>query len=119
MKDVPRVRTVLHGEREGTRRMTNMVLQSQASWGAIERNDKGKRIERKKAMDLDGSSVAAWLAEACLRYSGRALLIASIESSPAIYPFVLGGSTAYLLSQSRALEMRVDSAGNQVVGLAG
>lgn len=88
----------IYGEREGTRRMTNMVLQSQASWGAIERNDKGKHIERKKAMDLDGSSVAAWLAEACLRYNGRALLIASIESSPAIYPFVLGGSTAYLLS---------------------
>ena len=79
----------IYGEREGTRRMTNMVLQSQASRGAIERNDKGKHIERKKAMDLDGSSVAAWLAEACLRYNGRALLIASIESSPAIYPFVL------------------------------
>jgi hypothetical protein len=117
--EVHRRMAEIYGEREGTRRMTNMVLQSQASWGAIERNDKGKRIERKKAMDLNGSSLAAWLAEACLRYSGRALPIASIESNPAIYPFVLGGSTAYLLSQSRALEMRVDSAGNQVVGLAG
>ena len=96
--EVHRRMAEIYGEREGTRRMTNMVLQSQASWGAIERNDKGKRIERKKTMDLDGSSVAAWLAEACLRYSGRALPIASIESSPAIYPFVLGGSTAYLLS---------------------
>jgi hypothetical protein len=109
----------IYGEREGTRRMTNMVLQSQASWGAIERVDKGKRIERKGAMNLHGSPVAAWLAEACLRYYGRALSVASIESSPAIYPFILGGSTAYLLSKSRAFEMRVDSGGIQVIGLVG
>lgn len=117
--EVHRRMAEFYGEREGTRRMTNMVLQSQASWGAIERTDKGKRIERKKAMDLKGSEVAAWLAEACIRCSGRALPVASIESSPTIYPFNLGGSTAYLLSKSRALEMRVDSAGNQVVGIAG
>ncbi len=109
----------IYGEREGTRRMTNMVLQSQASWGAIERMNRGKRIVRKRAMDLNGSAVAAWLAEACLRYYGRALSVASIESSPAIYPFILGGSTAYILSKSKALEVRADSAGNQVIGLAG
>ena len=109
----------IYGEREGTRRMTNMILQSQASWGAIERTNGGKRIKRKKATDLKGSSVAAWLAEACLRYDGRALPAASIEANPAIYPFVLGGSTVYLLSQSRALELRSDSAGNQIIGLAG
>jgi hypothetical protein len=117
--EVHRRMAEIFGEREGTRRMTNMVLQSQASWGAIERTDKGKRIERKKATDLQGSAVAAWLAEACLRYNGRALPVASIESSPTIYPFVLGGSTAYLFSQYKALEMRVDSAGNQVVGIVG
>ena len=88
------------------------------SWGAIERTDKGKRIERKKAMDLKGSAVAAWLAESCIRYSGRAIPVASIESSLTIYPFILGGSTAYLLSKSKALEMRVDGAGNQIIGLA-
>lgn len=74
--EVHRRMAELYGEREGTRRMTNMVLQSQASWGAIERNDKGKRIVRMKAADLSGSAVAAWLAEACLRNSGRALSIA-------------------------------------------
>jgi hypothetical protein len=108
----------IYGEREGTRRMTNMVLQSQASWGAIERVDRGKRILRKRAIDLHGSSVTAWLAEACLRYAGRALPVASIDSNPTIYPFMFGGSASYLLSRSRALEIRVDGAGNQVVGLA-
>lgn len=117
--EVHRRMAEVYGEREGTRRMTNMVLQSQASWGGIERTEKGKRIVRKAALDLKGSSVTAWLAEACLRYNGRALPVASIESSPTLYPFTLGSSTAYLLSQSRALEMRLDSAGNQVIGLAG
>jgi len=116
--EVHRRMAEIYGEREGTRRMTNMVLQSQANWSAIERVDKGKRIVRKKAIDLTGSPVAAWLVEACLRYSRRALPVANIESSPLIYPFILGVSTAYLLSKERVFEMRVDGAGNQVVGLA-
>ena len=116
--EVHRRMAEIFGEREGTRRMTNMVLQSQASWGAIERVDKGKRIVRKPAIDLDASPVAAWLAEACVRYAGRSLSVAGIGSNPIIYPFSLGGSNSYLLSQCRSLEMRVDSAGNQVVELA-
>jgi hypothetical protein len=115
--EVHRRMAEIYGEREGTRRMTNMVLQSQASWGAIERVDRGKLIIRKMSMDLHGSSVATWLAEACLRYAGRALPIVSIDSNPIIYPFALGGSTSYLLSRSRLLEMGVDIAGNQFISL--
>ncbi|WP_417432990.1 hypothetical protein [Hoeflea sp.] len=116
--EVHRRMSEIYGEREGTRRMTNMVLQSQADWGAIERLDKGKRIVRSKATDLRGAPVAAWLAEACLRSTGRTLAVANIESSPIIYPFNLGGSTSYILSKSDSLEMRVDSAGVQVISLA-
>jgi hypothetical protein len=116
--EVHRRMAEIFGEREGTRRMTNMVLQSQASWGAIERVDRGKRILRRPSIDLDGSPVAAWLVEACVRHAGRSLSVAGIGSNPIIYPFSLGGSNSYLLSQCRSLEMRVDSAGNQVVELA-
>ncbi|MGQ3354007.1 MAG: hypothetical protein ACT6XY_07095 [Phreatobacter sp.] len=115
--EVHRRMSEIYGEREGTRRMTNMVLQSQASWGAINRTAKGSRIKRKEVMDLGGSEVAAWLAEACVRYSGRALAISNLEASPTLYPFLLGGSIPYVLSKSTALEMRVDSAGNQIVSL--
>jgi hypothetical protein len=108
----------IFGEREGTRRMTNMVLQSQASWGAIERADNGKRIVRPPPIDLDASPAAAWLAEACVRYAGRSLSVAGIGSSPIIYPFSLGVSSSYLLSKCRSLEMRVDSGGNQIFYLA-
>lgn len=116
--EVHRRMAEIFGEREGTRRMTNMVLQSQASWGAIERVDRGKRIVRPLPIELDASPAAAWLAEACVRYSGRSLSVADIGSNPIIYPFSLRGSSSYLLSKCRSLEMLVDSAGNQVVGLA-
>ena len=116
--EVHRRMAEIFGEREGTRRMTNMVLQSQASWGAIERVDKGRRILREHPINLSASPVAAWLAEACVRYAGRTLPVASIESSPIIFPFSLGGSASYLLSNCRFLEIQVDSTGNQVVGLA-
>ena len=116
--EVHRRMAEIYGEREGTRRMTNMVLQSQVSWGAIERVDSSKRIVREKAIDLHGSPAAAWLVEACLRYSGRALPVTSIESNPVIYPFFFEGSTAYLLSKERVFEIRVDGAGNQVISLA-
>jgi hypothetical protein len=44
--EVHRRMSETYGEREGTRRMTNMVIQSQASWGAVERVEKGKRVIR-------------------------------------------------------------------------
>ena len=116
--EVHRRMAEIFGEREGTRRMTNMVLQSQASWGAIERMDNGKRIVRTSQINLEASPAATWLTEACVRCSGRALPVAAIGSNPIIYPFSLGGSISYLLSQCRFLDLRVDSAGNQVVGLA-
>ena len=116
--EVHRRMAEIFGEREGTRRMTNMVLQSQASWGSIERVDKAKRIVRKSQINLEASPAATWLTEACVRYSGRSLPLAGIGSNPTIYPFSLGGSMSYLLSQCRFLDLRVDSAGNQVVGLA-
>jgi len=116
--EVHRRMAEIFGEREGTRRMTNMVLQSQASWRAIEKLDKGKRIVRSPSIDLDASAAAAWLAEACVRYAGRPLAVACIGSNPIIYPFSLNGSSAYLFSKSPYLEMRADSAGNQTIDLA-
>ena len=116
--EVHRRMAEIFGEREGICRMTNMVLQSQASWGSIERVDKAKRIVRKSQINLEASPAATWLTEACARYSGRSLPVASIGSNPIIYPFSLGGSISYLVSQCRFLDLQADSAGNQVVGLA-
>lgn len=117
--EVHRRMAEVYGEREGTRRMTNMVLQSQANWGAIRRLARGKRILRTNATELNGAPIAAWLAEACLRSTRRALPVAGLNSSPVLYPFHLGGSTSYLLSKSSMLEIRSDSSGVQLVQLLG
>ena len=107
----------IYGEREGTRRMTNMVLQSQADWGAIERPNRGQQVVRKQPLNLDGSDIVPWLVEACVRHGGRAYSVASLDSNPRIYPFQLGGSLAYLISKCQTLELAADNAGNQTVRL--
>ena len=116
--EVHRRMAELFGEREGTRRTTNIVLQSQASWGAIERVDQNRRIVRKHPIELHPAAAAAWLTEACVRYAERTLPVASIISNPAIYPFTFEGSVSYLLANCGYLDMQTDGAGSQIVGLA-
>lgn len=58
-----------YGEREGTRRMTNMVIQSQASWGTVERVEKGRRVIRLAPMTVDSDELTVWLIEAAVRYA--------------------------------------------------
>ena len=107
----------IYGEREGTYRMTNMVLQSQASWGAIERVDKGKRLIRCAPTALDNTQAVAWLVEAALRYTGKSVSVPSLQSMAVIYPFVLNQPLAYVVSNSPKLELRSEGSSNQFVAL--
>lgn len=95
-----------------------MILQSQANWGAIERVEGGKRLVRKGKTSLYGSPVAVWLIEAYLRNTGRPTSITAVDTSPVLYPFELGNSLAYLLSNSPNVEVRTDSTGSQIATLA-
>ncbi len=115
--EIHRRMSEIYGQREGTKRMTNMVLQSQESWGGIDRLKNGKMVVRKKTMDLSGSPVAVWLTEACLRCVGGSLPMINLSSSPIVYPFILGESISYLLSQSSKIELSVDGSGQQVARL--
>lgn len=115
--EVHRRMAEFYGEREGTRRMTNMVLQSQESWGAIERTDKGKRLVRMPKTALLNPKAVAWLVEGCVRYANRPLTVAAMDTNPTLYPFDLGRSLGYVLSNYCTLELRTDSMSNQVVNL--
>lgn len=108
----------IYGEREGTRRMTNMVLQSQASWGAIERIESGRRIARRTANNLGHQPVSVWMVEACLRFGKRPLPVTTLSSNPIIFPFSLSESIGFQLAKSTNLELRLDSTGNQIVDFA-
>ena len=115
--EVHRRMSEIYGEREGTYRMTNMVLQSQASWGALERVDKGKRLIRRAPVVLTNEQVVVWLVEAVLRYTGKAVSVPTLQSMPVIYPFVLDQSLAYVISNYPTLELRSEGSSNQFVAL--
>ncbi|MGZ9709415.1 hypothetical protein ACXX82_01155, partial [Glaciimonas sp. GNP009] len=115
--EIHRRMSEIYGEREGTYRMTNMVLQSQASWGALERVDKGKRLIRRAPMNLANDQAVAWLVEAVLRYTGKAVSVTTLQSMIVIYPFVLDQPLAYIVSNSPTLELRSEGSSNQFIAL--
>lgn len=113
--EVHRRMSEIYGEREGTLRMTNMVLQTQSDWGAIERTDRGRRIVRRPVIKLVDDALVAWLIEAALRFAGRAVPITSVGSMTVLYPFELDRPVAYLVSRAPGLELRYDGPGEQLV----
>ena len=115
--EVHRRMSELYGEREGTYRMTNMVLQSQANWGVIERVEKGKRLIRKSPISVSNDRAVAWLIEAALRYTGKAIPVATLQSTAIFYPFALEQPLGYVSSNSPALEVRSEGPSNQLVAL--
>jgi hypothetical protein len=115
--EIHRRMSEIHGEREGTYRMTNMVIQSQAGWGAVERVEKGKRVIRLAPAVVEDDELTAWLIEAALRYADRPLTITSLQSQPVLFPFSLTRPLAYLLSNSEHLAVRVEGSGNRLVAL--
>lgn len=116
--EVHRRMAELFGEREGTRRMTNMVLQSQASWGAIERESDGRTISRRPPSEVNDGRVVEWLAEACLLYVGHELSASRLSAHPTMFPCKFGSTSTYSLSRSESLAIRTDGAGNHVFGVA-
>lgn len=94
-----------YGEREGTRRMTNMVLQSQANWGAIERSMNGKRLARVPQQRLTAPELIAWLVEAALRYSRSSLSLSSLESTPILFPFHINGAARAAINRSKFVDV--------------
>ena len=106
-----------YGEREGTYRMTNMVIQSQAGWGAVERVEKGKRVIRLASTIVENDELTTWLIEAALRYAGKSLAISNLPSQPVLFPFAVAQSLAYLVSNSDHLAVRVEGAGVRYVTL--
>lgn len=115
--EVHRRMAEVYGEREGTRRMTNMVLQSQADWGAIERMNKGKYITARREPITLTPDLELWLVEAALRRAGRGMPISSVWTTPVLFPFSFSDRLAYNLSQDERFAVRVDSASNRIVAL--
>ena len=115
--EVHRRMSEIYGEREGTLRMTNMVLQSQASWCAIERVGNGKRLIRMGLTSVSSDKTVAWLVEAVLRYAGKALPVSALSSQAVLYPFGFEQSLGYLISKSPNLAVHSQGSSSQYVAL--
>jgi hypothetical protein len=115
--EIHRRMSEIYGEREGTYRMTNMVIQSQAGWATVARTEKGKRVCRLAPIVIDDDELTAWLVEAVLRYAGKPQTISSLQSQPTLFPFNLTPPMAYLASNSEHLVTRSDGTRNQFVAL--
>ncbi|HWP00175.1 MAG TPA: hypothetical protein VNL74_06045 [Methylococcus sp.] len=139
--EVHRRMSETYGEREGTYRMTNMVLQSQVSWGAIERVEinlpgaildgaagpegatsrdgrrKGKRLVRPKPIVVSNEHAVAWMVEAALRYLGKAVSVPTLSSLAVLYPFVLDSPVALVIANSKTLELRAEGPDHRSVVL--
>lgn len=115
--EVHRRMSEVYGEREGTRRMTNMVIQTHASWGAIERVQQGKRVIRLPPTTIGGDELTAWLIEATVRYTGKTVSVPSLQSQAVLFPFALTRPLAYVISNSANLDLRSEGPSNHFVAL--
>lgn len=115
--EVHRRMAEIYGEREGTRRMTNMVLQSQVDWSLLAKSENGKTLTRKPTTAVQSPETVQWLSEALLTHVGRPITLDGLSGQPTMFPFSLGDSLGYVLSLSDAFDVRADSAGTRIVGL--
>jgi len=107
----------VYGGREVTVRATQAVLQSQVSWGVVERVERGKRLIRLAPTPINNDELTAWLIEAAVRYSCKSLAVSTLQSLPVLFPFMLARPLAYVISNNRNLDLRSEGPSNQLVAL--
>ena len=117
IKEVQRRIAEHYGDRSGIERAVNRVLQSQASWGAVARDEMTKRIIKHPVILIDDDELTAWLIEAAVRYAGKPVSVPSLQSLPVLFPFNLTRPLAYVVSNSPSLELRSEGPSNQFVAL--
>lgn len=117
VSEIHRRMSEVYGDREVTKRATQAVIQTQANWGAIERVENGKRLNRLPQRKVSDEKVIRWLVEAALRFTGKAMPVTSLPTMAVIYPFQIDQSLPYVLSKSDTIELRAEGPSNQFAAL--
>jgi len=117
--EIHRRMSEVYGDREVTKRATQAVIKTQSDWGTVKRVEKGKRLIRLNAIPVADHTKVAWLLEAALRYHGKAMALAAMQSTAVLYPFLLDQPLAYVVATSEELELRSEGPGRQYVALRG
>jgi hypothetical protein len=92
-------------------------LVTQAAWGSLERVDKGRRIMRRTPMTISHDGLTAWLIEAVIGYTGKAMSVGNVQSAAVLYPSKLDQPLAFVASKSPALELRAGGSRSQIVAI--
>lgn len=117
IKELQRRMAEQYGDRSGIERAVTRVLQSQASWQALTRDETAKRVIKHQAVLIDDDELTAWLIEAAVRYAGKPLPIPGLQSLPVLFPFMLTRPLAYVVSTCPNLGLRSEGPSNQFVAL--
>ncbi len=117
IKELQRRMAEQYGDRNGIERAVTRVLQSQASWEALTRDETAKRVIKPQASLIDDDELTAWLVEAAVRYTGKPVSIPSLQALPVLFPFTLTRPLAYLVSNSANLMLQSEGPSNQFVAL--
>jgi hypothetical protein len=106
-----------YGDRSGIERAVTRVLQSQASWQALTRDETAKRVIKRQAVLIQDDELTAWLIEAAVRYADKPVSVPNLQSLPVLFPFTLTRPLAYVVSNSANLMLRSEGPSNQFVAL--
>ncbi len=117
IKELQRRMAEQYGDRSGIERAVTRVLQSQASWKALTRDETAKRVIKKQAILIDDDDLTAWLIEAAVRYAGKSVSVFSLQSLPVLFPFMLTRPLAYVVSNSANLMLRSEGPSSQFAAL--
>lgn len=115
--EIHRRMSEVYGDREITKRATQAVLQTQANWGAVARVEKGARLVRQAAISIANQGHVAWLLEAAIRGQGKAIPIATIQSTAVLYPFSFDQPLGYAIANSKELALLSEGPNQQFVVL--
>jgi len=117
IKEIQRRMAEQYGDRSGIERAVTRVLQSQASWEALTRDETAKRVIKQKAVSIDDDELTAWLIEAAVRYADKPVSLPNLQSLPVLFPFTLTRPLAYVVSNNANLMLRSEGPSNQLVAL--
>jgi hypothetical protein len=117
--DVHRRMSELYGDRAVVKRAAQAVLQTQTDWGGAERIEGGTRLARRSAYRISDGRTFTWLIESVLRFHAKGMPVASIATSPLLYPFSFDGSVAYAIATDPRLETMNSGQAQELVGVTG
>jgi hypothetical protein len=117
IKEIQRRMAEQYGDRSGIERAVTRVLQSQASWEALQRDETAKRVIKQQAVSIDDDELTAWLIEAAVRYADKPVSVPNLQSLPVLFPFTLTRPLAYVVSNSANLMLQSEGPSNQFVAL--